>query len=73
MTGDPEMSPLNDATPRLVRPYEDRTLLGVCSGLARYLGVDVFRLRVVFLVTTILGGGGLVAYLILWFVVPAEE
>jgi hypothetical protein len=40
--------------------------------LARYTGVDAVVFRVVLVVATILGGAGLVAYLVAWVVIPEE-
>ncbi len=56
---------------RLVRRSDDRMIAGVCSGIADYLGVDVTLVRVLAVVGTIFGFGSLlVAYIILWAVVP---
>ncbi|MDQ4501801.1 PspC domain-containing protein [Sinomonas sp. ASV322] len=57
------------ARPPLVRS-EDRLVAGVCSGLARHLGLrtDVVRWAMVF--ATLLGGAGIVFYGWLWIMVP---
>jgi phage shock protein PspC (stress-responsive transcriptional regulator) len=56
---------------RLVRRAEGKMLAGVCSGLAAYLGLDPVLVRVGFVLATILGGGsGLLAYIVLWLVMP---
>jgi phage shock protein PspC (stress-responsive transcriptional regulator) len=62
----------------LYRDVNNKMIGGVCSGLAAYFGIDVsfFRLFLVLLfaglsVTGLSGGGFLlVAYLVLWIVVP---
>lgn len=41
---------------------------GVCSGLAHYFDVDTTLVRVAFAVLSIIGGGGILGYLILWMV-----
>jgi phage shock protein C len=59
------------AQPR--RPLErsaDRMIAGVCGGLANYLEVDVVVVRLVFVLLAVLGGAGILAYLVLWIVVP---
>ena len=57
----------------LTRPRADRKIAGVCAGLARYIGMDVTLLRVLFVVFTIWPcGAGLLAYIICWIVVPNE-
>jgi hypothetical protein len=38
--------------PALRRPYQDRMLAGVASGLARYFGVDPTLVRIAFVVLT---------------------
>lgn len=57
---------------RLVRPRDDRVVAGVASGLARYVGVDPALVRIVFVLLTVFGGSGLLAYLIAWLVIPDE-
>ena len=55
---------------RLYRDTSAGKVGGVSAGLAAYFNVDVTLIRVVFLATTLVGGTGLVVYLILWVVVP---
>jgi phage shock protein C len=45
---------------------------GVASGLARHLGVDPAIIRIAFVVLALAGGGGLLAYLLAWMVIPDE-
>ena len=59
-------------TRRLYRSRTNRKLAGVCGGLARYFNTDATLMRVLFVVLALLGGPGLVIYLVLWLVVPAE-
>jgi phage shock protein PspC (stress-responsive transcriptional regulator) len=52
----------------------EKSIGGVCAGFARYLGVDVTLLRVVWLCTAILlAGTGFLVYLICWIVMPADH
>jgi phage shock protein C len=55
---------------RLERPG-DRIIAGVCAGLGDYFEVDPVVVRLVFVALTAAGGAGLLAYLILWIVMPA--
>lgn len=57
---------------RLTRSVIDKKIAGVCAGLARYLGVDVTVLRIIFLISLFFGGLGFWAYLIVWLVAPEE-
>ena len=59
-------------TRRLYRSRTDRKLAGVCGGLAQYFNTDVTLLRVLFVVLAVLGGPGLVIYLLMWILVPEE-
>lgn len=58
---------------RLTRPRDDRKIAGVCSGLARYFGVDPVLLRILAVALLIWPTGlGLVAYVICWIVMPND-
>ncbi|MGW0038901.1 ATP-binding protein [Gordonia sp. NPDC003376] len=56
--------------PRLMRRSGGRVIGGVAGGVADHLGVDAFRVRVVFVVLTALAGAGVLAYALLWFFCP---
>jgi phage shock protein PspC (stress-responsive transcriptional regulator) len=59
-------------TRRLYRSRTNRKLAGVCGGLAQYFNADPTLIRVLFVVLAVLGGPGLLIYLVLWIVVPEE-
>ena len=59
-------------TRRLYRSLTDRKLAGVCGGLAQYFNADTTLIRVLFVVLALLGGPGLVIYLLMWILVPEE-
>ena len=56
----------------LRRPYEDRMLGGVASGLARYFGVDTMIVRIAFVVLTLFGGTGIAIDLAGLLLIPDE-
>jgi phage shock protein PspC (stress-responsive transcriptional regulator) len=58
---------------RLYRPLQGRKIAGVCLGVAQYLELDATLVRVVWLLVALLGGGGVLAYLIAWLIMPCEE
>ena len=59
---------------QLRRPLDDRIVAGVCSGIGRYFKVDPVLIRVAFAVATVLSWGvALVAYPIMWFLMPEED
>lgn len=58
---------------RLTRSETDKQLAGVCGGLAEYFGVDATIIRLAAVVVAIYPGaviGGVIAYLIAWFIMP---
>lgn len=57
---------------RLTRSTRDRKLAGVCGGIAAFLGWDPTLVRILWIVLTMLGGSGILIYLILWLVMPLE-
>ena len=59
---------------RLVRSETDRTVAGVCGGLAQYLGVDATLVRLLAVILGVYPGaviGGVVAYLVAWIIIPS--
>jgi phage shock protein PspC (stress-responsive transcriptional regulator) len=59
-------------TKRLYRSLDNRYIGGVCGGLAKYFEMDVVIIRLLFFLALVLGGGGFIAYVVLWIVVPDE-
>lgn len=57
---------------KLYRSTTDKMLGGVAGGLAEYFGIDSTLVRVLFIIIVFLGGGGIIAYIILWIVVPQK-
>lgn len=56
----------------LYRDESDKMLGGVCSGLGEYFDIDTNLVRVAFVAVTTFGGGGIVAYLILWAILDPK-
>lgn len=57
---------------RLYRSYKNSVIGGVCGGIGDYLDTDPILFRILFVVTFLLGGSGLLIYIILWIVIPQE-
>ena len=55
---------------KLFRDTEDKKLAGICAGIAKYFGIDVAVIRIVFLALIFAGGFGLIVYIVLWISVP---
>jgi phage shock protein PspC (stress-responsive transcriptional regulator)/predicted membrane protein len=60
------------ARQQLVRPREGRYIAGVCGALARRTNTDPVLWRVLLAVLGVLGGAGVLFYLIGWLVIPSE-
>ena len=57
---------------KLMRSRTNRKIAGVCAGFAEYFDLDVTVVRVVWLIVALFGGGGILAYIIAWIVMPEE-
>lgn len=56
---------------QLVRLREDRMVAGVCSGVARYLGIDPNLVRLLAVLGILFSfGTALVAYVAAWILMP---
>ena len=68
----PPPPPTEPQPKRLLRTRSDRTLLGVCGGVGRYLGVDTTIVRVLTVALVLFGGAGLLLYLAAALLMPEE-
>jgi phage shock protein PspC (stress-responsive transcriptional regulator) len=57
---------------RLTRRTDNKILAGVASGIAAYLGIEPWIVRIGFVILVPFGGFGALAYLIAWLLVPVE-
>lgn len=56
---------------RFYRNPDEKIIGGVCGGLAAYFNINPQWIRLIFILVTLLGAGiGIVAYLIIWLIVP---
>jgi phage shock protein PspC (stress-responsive transcriptional regulator) len=55
---------------RLMRSSTDKMIAGVCAGLADYFDLDPTLVRVVWVLAFFCAGSGLLAYIILWILLP---
>jgi len=58
------------ASRKLYRSPNNAILLGVASGIAEYLNVSPVFIRMLFVFTSLLGGWGIIAYVISLFLIP---
>ena len=57
---------------KLYRSANNKMLAGVCSGLAKYLGMDPTVIRVIWAVLSLFAFIGVVAYIICALIIPEE-
>ena len=57
---------------KLYRSRNNRTLVGVCAGLANYFALDPVLVRVLWAVISIFYGAGILAYIVCAFLIPEE-
>jgi phage shock protein C len=57
---------------RLYRSKTNRIIAGVCSGIAEYFNVDPTLIRLLWLLFSLSGGAGVLAYVIAWIIIPEE-
>jgi len=57
---------------RLYRSRDERMIAGVCGGLGEYLRIDPTVIRLLFVLGTLWGGSGFIAYLVMMVVIPEE-
>jgi phage shock protein PspC (stress-responsive transcriptional regulator) len=55
------------------RPRQGRMVAGVAAGIGRRYGIDPVIVRVALVVTTVFGGAGILAYLLGWLTLAADN
>jgi phage shock protein PspC (stress-responsive transcriptional regulator) len=57
---------------RLYRSRSEKILGGVAGGFADYLKTDPLAVRLIFILLVILGGSGVILYILLWIFIPQK-
>ena len=57
---------------RLYKSNADKKLDGVCAGIANYFNIDPTLIRLAWVIFTLAGGCGLIAYIIAAIIMPRE-
>ena len=57
---------------RLYKSSTDKKVCGVCGGIANYFVVDPTVIRLIWVIFTLAGGSGLIAYIIAAIIMPDE-
>jgi phage shock protein C len=55
---------------KLYRSRKDYMIAGVCGGIAEYFEIDSTLVRLLAVLVVLVGGAGVVAYIIAWIVIP---
>jgi phage shock protein C len=55
---------------RFYRSQTNKVIAGVCGGLGEYLNVDTTIIRLLWILLTIMGGSGIIVYILAYFIVP---
>lgn len=64
---------MDDSRKRVFRSSKDKKIAGVAAGLAEYFNIDPVIVRILFVLGFILGGSGLVLYILFWVIFPEED
>ena len=57
---------------KLYKNKQNQMLCGVCSGIAKYFDMDPTLVRLGLVAFCLLGGSGILAYIVCAFVIPDE-
>lgn len=55
---------------KLYKSSVNRMLCGVCGGFAEYFNIDPTLVRLVWVIITLMGGAGILAYIIAAIIIP---
>lgn len=55
---------------RLTLSATDKKIAGVCGGIAEYFNIDPTLVRVITVLLALFFGGGFLAYLVAWVIMP---
>ena len=58
---------------KLYRDTDQAIVAGVCAGLAHYMDIEERWIRLIAILTVLLGGSGVLAYIVLWVMIPKAE
>ncbi|UTC67106.1 MULTISPECIES: PspC domain-containing protein [unclassified Treponema] len=57
---------------RLYKSSSNKKILGVCAGLAEYLGVDPVLIRLLWIIFALFVGSGVIVYIIAAIIMPYD-
>lgn len=57
---------------RLYKIEKGKVIDGVCGGIAEFLGIDATLVRLIWAAFTLLGGSGVILYIVAAIIMPRE-
>lgn len=57
---------------KLFKSNTNRMLCGVCGGIGEYFNIDPTVIRILWIVFSLLGGSGILAYIIAAIIIPEQ-
>lgn len=66
-------APYQESSKRLYRDTDEGMVGGVSAGLAHYFGIDPVLIRVLWIVLVLVGGSGVLIYIIAWIAIPEAK
>lgn len=58
---------------RLYKSVTDVKIAGVCAGIAEYFDIDPTLVRLGWVIFTLMGGAGIIGYIVAWIVMPTRQ
>ncbi|SMG48497.1 phage shock protein C (PspC) family protein [Marivirga sericea] len=58
---------------RVLKKSKNKVIAGICAGIAEYFGWQPSQVRLMFVIAIILGASGVLAYVILFFLMPNSD
>jgi len=63
----------NNNIKRLYRSKTNKIIAGICGGIGEYLNIDPTIVRVLWILFSLMGGSGIIAYILCLFVIPQDN
>jgi len=60
-------------TKKLYRSKKNKKIGGVCAGIAEYFDTDPTLIRLIWAISILFWGVGILAYLIAWIIIPQKN
>lgn len=57
---------------KLYKSSENKVIIGVCGGIGEYFNIDPVIIRLAAVIFTLMGGSGIIAYIIAAFIMPSR-